>query len=89
MKKLYRSTTDKVIGGVLGGFAEYINVGPTVVRLVYVLITLLSFFAGIIFYIIAWIIIPKHAVAMTAGEEEKKEEVEEKSENTVDLSVGN
>jgi phage shock protein PspC (stress-responsive transcriptional regulator) len=59
MKKLTRSQSDKVIAGVLGGFAEYINVDPTVVRLGYVLITLFSCFAGILFYIIAWIIIPE------------------------------
>jgi phage shock protein C len=58
MKKLTRSETDKVIGGVLGGFAEYTTIDPTVVRLGYVLITLFSCFAGVLFYIIAWIIIP-------------------------------
>lgn len=34
-KKLYRSSTDKMICGVLAGFAEYIDVDPTIVRLVY------------------------------------------------------
>jgi phage shock protein PspC (stress-responsive transcriptional regulator) len=58
MKKLTRSETDKVIGGVLGGFAEYINVDTTVVRLGYVLLSLITCFSGVLFYIIAWIIIP-------------------------------
>ncbi len=47
-----------MIGGVLSGFAEYINRDVTVVRLLYVLITLLSCFAGILFYFICWIVIP-------------------------------
>lgn len=59
MKKLTRARTDKVIGGVLGGFSEYINVDPTVVRLGYVLLTLVTCFSGILFYLIAWIVIPQ------------------------------
>lgn len=81
MKKLTRSQTDKVISGVLGGFAEYINVDPTVVRLGYVLITLFSCFAGILFYMIAWIIIPEKVSHETKHHTEHKEEtVEEKSD---------
>lgn len=77
MKKLYRSNTDKVIAGVLGGFAEYINVDPTVVRLGYVLITLFSCFAGILFYVIAWIIIPvnvSHKSEHSHKESEKQDD---------------
>lgn len=82
MKKLTRSETDKVIGGVLGGFAEYINVDPTVVRLGYVLITLFSCFAGILFYIIAWIIIPVKVSHETTHSKEHshKHETEERSD---------
>jgi phage shock protein C len=58
MKKLYRSNKDQVLGGVLGGFAEYVEKDPTIVRLGYVFITLIANVAGIIFYIICWIIIP-------------------------------
>jgi phage shock protein C len=83
MKKLYRSKTDKVIAGVLGGFAEYVEVDSTVVRLGYVLITLLSCFAGILFYIIAWIIIPKkvsHETKHDHTHKESKNEAEDKSD---------
>jgi phage shock protein C len=72
MKKLTRSQTDNVIGGVLGGFAEYITVDPTVVRLGYVLITLFSCFAGVLFYIIAWIIIPMKVSHIPAHADETK-----------------
>lgn len=41
-KKLYRSSTDKMICGVLAGFAEYIDVDPTIVRLVYTALTLFT-----------------------------------------------
>ncbi len=57
-KKLYRSP-DRIIGGVLAGFAEYINADKSIVRLVYVLISILSAgFPGLLIYIIAWIFVP-------------------------------
>lgn len=58
MKKLHLST-DKKLSGVCGGIAEYFSIDPTVVRVAWVLVTVLSgFFPGIIAYIAAAIIIP-------------------------------
>lgn len=79
MKKLTRSQTDKVIGGVLGGFAEYINVDPTVVRLGYILLTLITCFSGILFYIICWIIMPVK-VSHETHTHHPKQEHDEKSD---------
>jgi len=58
IKRLYRSRTERMIGGVCGGIAEYFNVDPTLVRLAWVLLL----FAGMggPAYVIAWIIIPEH-----------------------------
>jgi len=56
-KKLYRSATNKMICGVCQGIAEYINLDPTIVRLLWVLFSL-SGGAGIILYIAAAIIMP-------------------------------
>ncbi len=57
MKRLYKSNTDKVIDGVCGGIAEYLNMDPTVVRLLWVLLT--AFVGcGIIAYIICMLVIP-------------------------------
>lgn len=59
MKKLRKSYNQKMISGVLGGIAEYFDIDVTIVRLAYVLITLLSAaFPGIILYIIAIFVIP-------------------------------
>lgn len=58
-KRLYRSNNNKVIFGVCGGIGEYLDIDPTVVRLLWVLFTVLSIGAGIIAYIIAAFIIPK------------------------------
>jgi phage shock protein PspC (stress-responsive transcriptional regulator) len=56
-KKLHRSN-DRVFGGVCAGFAEYMDFDPVAVRLGYAALTLFTAFAGIPFYIVAWIIIP-------------------------------
>lgn len=57
MKRLYRSTYDKKLGGVCGGLAEYFEIDPTWVRLGVVLATLI-YGAGLLAYLVAWFIIP-------------------------------
>ena len=56
-KKLYRSTSNKMIAGVCSGLAEYINIDPTIVRLIWALIALSG--AGVLAYLVAAIIIPE------------------------------
>lgn len=60
VKRLYRSGKNRVLGGVCGGLGEYFNVDPVIVRLLWVLFSLASMGAGILFYLIAWIIIPRN-----------------------------
>jgi len=62
-RRLYRSQTNKVIAGVCGGLAEYLNVDTTIVRIVWVLLTLLGG-SGIILYILAFFIIPERPIVM-------------------------
>jgi phage shock protein PspC (stress-responsive transcriptional regulator) len=57
-KKLYRSARERMLGGVAAGVAEYFDVDPTIVRLVFVL-SIFAGGAGIIAYIIMWIIVPQ------------------------------
>jgi phage shock protein C len=58
MKKLKRSR-NKMIAGVCGGLAEYFDVDPTVVRIIYVLVSILSAaFPGFLIYIILWLVMP-------------------------------
>lgn len=57
MKKLYLSETDKKLGGVCGGIAEYFDIDSTLIRLVWVVLVL--FGAGLVAYIIAWAIMPR------------------------------
>jgi len=57
-KRLYRSRKDRVLFGVCGGIAEYFNIDPTIVRLVWVIMTLI-YGVGILLYIILTLIVPK------------------------------
>ena len=56
-KKLYRSYSSRMLCGVCGGIGEYFGIDPTLVRLAWAIFCLLGG-AGIVFYIIAAIIIP-------------------------------
>ena len=60
-KKLYRSATDQKLGGVCAGIAEYLDVDATVIRLAWVIFTLLGG-AGILAYIIALLVMPNPPV---------------------------
>lgn len=59
-KRLTRSATDKMLCGVCGGIAEYLDVDPTVIRVAYVVMSLFSAaFPGLILYIVLALIIPQ------------------------------
>lgn len=75
-KRLYRSETDKILGGVCGGIAEVYDLDPTLVRLVTLLIVL-STGAGLLVYIVAWLIMPTESELENTGlDQETKEETE-------------
>lgn len=58
-KKLYRSHTDEMISGVCGGFAEYLDIDATLIRLIWALIVLFTgIFPGVVVYILAAMIMP-------------------------------
>jgi phage shock protein C len=56
-KRLYRSKKDRKIAGVCGGVAEFFNIDPVIVRIIWVLSIFLGGI-GILGYLIAWIIVP-------------------------------
>ena len=64
-KRLYRSTKEKMIGGVCGGIAEYFDIDPVLVRILFVVATFAGG-SGILAYIICWIIIPERPYAPAA-----------------------
>lgn len=75
--RLYRDENDKILGGVCGGLATYLRVDPTIVRLVFALI---SFGAGtgILLYILLWIILPSKALVHTTSTKRLYRNPEEK-----------
>jgi phage shock protein C len=57
---LRRSVVNRHIAGVCGGLGEYLGIDPTVVRTVYVLLSIFSAaFPGMLIYILLWVLIPK------------------------------
>ena len=56
-ERLYRSKTNKVIGGVAGGLADYFNIDVVLTRVVFVLLALFGG-GGVLIYIVMWIIVP-------------------------------
>jgi len=60
MKKLYRSDTNKIFAGIMGGFGEYYEMDPVLLRAIAIAIILISgFFPGLIAYILMIFVIPQ------------------------------
>ena len=57
-KRLYKSETNKVIGGVCGGLGEYFGIDPTALRIIAVVL-IFAHGAGLLVYLIAWLCMPK------------------------------
>ena len=57
-KKITLSSKNKIIAGVCGGIAEYFRVDPTLIRIILALVSLMTYGAPIILYIICWAIMP-------------------------------
>ena len=62
MKRMYRSRSDVMIAGVCSGLAKYLEVDPTVIRLVFVLL-LFAGFGGLWIYLVLWIVMPQEPLA--------------------------
>lgn len=61
MKKLYKSNTDKVFAGVIGGIGEYFEIDPTILRLLYILISVVTgLVPAIVGYFITVIVVPRN-----------------------------
>jgi len=61
MKRLYLSSTDRKLAGVCGGIAEYMELDPTIVRLLTIILSLITAVLPFcLAYLIAWMIIPRN-----------------------------
>jgi len=59
IRRVYRSRKNKMLGGVCGGIAEYFEIDPVLVRLLFVLLLFMGL-VGIIIYLVAWLLIPEN-----------------------------
>ena len=72
-RRLYRSRTDTVLGGVAAGLADYLNADPVLVRIAWAILVPITSGAALLAYVVAWIVIPEEpssgAAAMSSDEE--------------------
>jgi phage shock protein C len=70
---LQRSREHKMIAGVCGGIAEWLGWDPTVVRILYVVVSCVSVaFPGILAYIVLWLIMPKAPASELRGQDHRR-----------------
>ncbi|HET9417011.1 MAG TPA: PspC domain-containing protein [Candidatus Limnocylindria bacterium] len=62
-RRLYRSRTDTVLGGVAAGLANYLNADPALVRIAWAILVPITGGAAFLAYIVAWIVVPEEAAA--------------------------
>jgi len=68
VKRLFRSSTNRTIGGVCGGFAEYLELDVTLVRLLWILaVVFTAIFPGVIAYLLAWMLVPERPASAAAS----------------------
>jgi len=90
-KRLHRSARHRLLFGVCGGLAEYFDIDPTIVRIGFIALTLVSFGAGVILYLALALIMPPPGAAETEPREMLKENVREmraEAEHAIDRLTG-
>jgi phage shock protein PspC (stress-responsive transcriptional regulator) len=56
--RLYRSSSNRIISGVAGGLGEYFNIDPTIIRILFIILTLFNGI-GLLIYLLMWVLIPE------------------------------
>ena len=72
-RRLYRSETESVIGGVAGWVAEYLDADPAIVRVVWALLGLITGGIFVVLYIVMWIVVPYGPASAEAGDAPAKD----------------
>jgi phage shock protein C len=58
-RRLYRSRRDSVLGGVAGGVAEYLDIDPSIVRIIWAVLAIVTGGLFVLIYIVMWIVVPE------------------------------
>src|SRR3712207_5881963 len=84
-RRLTRSNTDRIIAGVCGGIANYLNIDPTLVRLAFVLLVL---FGGVspLIYLVLWAVLPNENTTATSFEQQIRSNVAEIEQCTTEIA---
>jgi phage shock protein C len=75
-KRLYRSSANRVIGGVCGGLGQYLGVDPMLVRLAFVVLALVNGL-GVLLYFVMWLLVPGKSESELSGEEVMRANLED------------
>ena len=68
-RRLYRSRTDSILGGVAAGLADYVNADPALVRIAWAILVVVTGGAALLAYIVAWVVVPEEPEAAAAEPE--------------------
>lgn len=74
--RLYRSETDRVLAGVSGGLGEFFDIDSTVIRLIFVLLTVFGG-SGVLLYIILWLVMPTKSKVQKSADDTMRENATE------------
>lgn len=75
-KKLYRSEQDRIAGGVAGGLGSYFELDPTLIRLIFLVLTIAGG-SGILIYLVLWLVMPTKSNLTAASEEVMRKNAKE------------
>lgn len=77
MNRLYRSETDKIIGGVCGGLGRYLKVDPLILRIAFVFLAIVGNGVGVITYLAFWALMPVERMGDLGQEEVMRQNISE------------
>jgi phage shock protein PspC (stress-responsive transcriptional regulator) len=85
-KRLYRSTSDRTLGGVAGGLARYLEIDPLFVRLAFAVMGLMNGI-GVLIYGIMWLVVPDETMRELSGEEVIRANIEDFKQQVLRLGT--
>ena len=68
-RRLYRSRSDTIVGGVAAGLADYLNADPALFRIAWAILVVITGGAALVAYVVAWIVVPEEPDAPVAAAE--------------------
>ena len=87
--RLYRSTSDAMLGGVAAGLGNYFKMDPTIVRIIFLVLTFLSGGAFILVYLAFWLLLPTAGSTATQPGDIVRENIDEMGNRVRNFTGGN